>query len=172
MPDAEEGEASELLMQALDWYKENNPEKEERKTFDYKPIKLDNLSEDNFPPCIKNVLKGINDGKKRALFAMINLFRSVGMDRDELEKRIEEWNEKNKVKLKEGYIKSQLSWVYRRKPIMPPNCREFYQGFAVCTPDNFCKLIKNPVNYVIRKSFVGSKKGKKGEKKDNFKNNL
>ena len=161
IPDVEEGEASELLMQALDWHKENNLEKEEKKTFEYKPIKLENLSEENFPPCIKNILKGISDGKKRALFVLINLFRSVGMDRDELERRIENWNNKNSVKLKEGYIKSQLSWAYRKKPILPSNCKEFYQGFGVCVPDELCNRIKNPVNYVVRKNFLSNKNIKK-----------
>ncbi|MBU2052771.1 MAG: hypothetical protein KJ721_00850 [Nanoarchaeota archaeon] len=169
MPDSEEGEASELLMQALDWHKENNLVEEEKKTFDYQPTKIDNLSEKNFPPCVKNILKGISDGKKRAVFVLINFFRSVGMDKEKLEKIIEEWNKKNPVPLKKGYILSQLSWAYKRKPIMPQNCKEFYQGFAVCTPDNFCKLIKNPVNYTIRKSRIEENKdnwakGKKGRR--------
>lgn len=165
MPDVKEGEAKELLVQALDWYKENNPEEEEKRTRgDFKPIKLSNLSEDNFPPCIKKILKGIGDGKKRALFALINLFRSVGMDRDELEKRIEDWNEKNKPPLKKGYIKSQLSWSFRGKQIMPPNCKEFYQGIGVCDPDNFCRLTKNPVNYVVKKSFSSTKKESKSRR--------
>jgi len=70
MPDSEEGEASELLMQALDWAKQNeiesgeDKEKLKGKYADFKPIKLDNLSEENFPPCVQNILKGIVDGKK------------------------------------------------------------------------------------------------------------
>ena len=68
---------------------------------------------------------------------------------------------KNEIPLKKGYIKSQLSWAYRKKPILPPNCKEFYQGIAVCTPDDFCKLVKNPVNYVVRKSRRGNKMRKK-----------
>ena len=167
MPNAKEGEASELLMQALDWYKENNSEKKEKKEFLYKPIKLSNLSDKNFPPCIQNILKGVSDGKKRAVFVLINLFRSIGMDKDELEKRIDDWNKKNEIPLKQGYIKSQLSWSYKKNPIMPPNCKEFYQGVGVCNPDDFCKLIKNPVNYVIRKNLLSNKKSNK----DNFKNN-
>lgn len=165
MPDVEENEASELLMQALDWHKENNSEEKEKKEFDYKPIKLDNLSEQNFPPCVKGILKGLVDGKKRALFVLINLFRSVGMDKDELEKRIEDWNKKNNPQLKQGYIQSQLSWSYRKKPVMPSNCKEFYQGIGVCQPDNFCNKIKNPVSYVIRKNFFGNSK-KKNVKKE------
>src|SRR3989344_5364766 len=161
MPDSKEGEASELLMQALDWYKENNKDEKNSKerTSDFKPIKLLNLSEEHFPPSIITILKGVSDGRKRALFVLINFFRSVGMDRDELEKRIYEWNKKNKIPLKEGYIKSQLLWSYRKKPIMPPNCKEFYQGIGVCVPDDFCKLIKNPVNYTIRKNFQANKIG-------------
>jgi len=96
------------------------------------------------------------------------------MDKDELEKRIEDWNEKNNPLLKQGYIKSQLSWSYKRKPIMPPNCKEFYRGIGICMPDDLCNLIKNPVNYVIRKSFFSNKKLPKKNSlsnRDNFKNN-
>jgi len=157
MPNSKEGEASELLIQALDWYKENNLEEETKKDFEYKPIKLSNLSVQNFPPCIQKILNGLSDGRQRSLFILINLFRSIGMDKDELEKRIEDWNRKNKPPLKEGIIKAQLSWGYKRKPRMPPNCKEFYEGIGVCLPDNFCKLIKNPVNYTIRKNFLANK---------------
>ncbi len=168
MPDSIEGEAKELLMQALDWYNQNNPEQEKtKKSGEFKPIKLSNLSEQNFPPCVKNILKGISDGRKRALFVLINLFRSVGMDREELEKRIEDWNKKNEVPIKQGYIKSQLSWSFRKTPILPQNCKEFYKGIGVCDPDTLCSKIKNPVNYVVRKSFNGNIKQKT---KDNFKN--
>ena len=39
MPDAKEGEASELLIQALDWSKDHKKDIKEKK-FDFKPIKL------------------------------------------------------------------------------------------------------------------------------------
>jgi hypothetical protein len=168
-PDCKEGEASELLLQALDWNRENNPEKSlsEIKGGDFKPIKIDKISEEHFPPCVRNILKGISDGKKRALFILINLFRSVGMDKDEIEKRIYEWNKKNEVPLREGYITTQLSWAYRKKPMLPPNCKEFYQGMGVCQPDDFCKLIKNPVNYLVRKNYLANnKKSNTDNKKD------
>ena len=172
MPDAKEDEAKELVIQALDWHKETqlsqapSQEKITGKYADYKPIQLKNLSDENFPPCVQKILKGLVDGKKRALFTLINLFRSVGMEKEELEKRIYDWNKKNNPVLKQGTIKAQLSWSYRKKPFMPPNCKEFYQGIGVCMPDNFCKMIKNPVNYVVRKNFLENRKVKK---KDNFK---
>ena len=178
MPDAKEDEASELLMQALDWHRQeakppdNRESQTSSKNFDYKPIKLSNLSEKNFPPCILKILKGLTDGKKRALFILINLFRSIGMDKDELEKRIDDWNKRNNPSIKQGYIKSQLSWSYRKKSIMPPNCREFYQGIGVCLPDNFCNLVKNPVNYLVRKNFQANQSDKSDKKRDTFKNNI
>lgn len=162
-PDCLEGEATQLLTEAFDWAKQNeieNPQEEKKvsgKYADYKPIELNNINDSQFPPCTKNILKGIGDGKKRAVFALINLFRSVGMQKEELEKRIFDWNKKNEVPLKEGYIRSQLEWSYKRKPIMPPNCKEFYQGIACCTPDNSCASIKNPVNYLVRKNLVTNK---------------
>jgi len=171
MPDSEEGEAKELLVQALDWYKDNNPDEEEKRTNkDFKTIKISNLSEKNLPPCIKKILGGLSDGRQRSIFILINLFRSVGMDRDELEKRLYQWNEKNTPPLKQGIIKNQLKVAYKGKPLMPPNCREYYQGIGVCNPDNFCRLIKNPVNYVVRKSFNSSKKEFKSKKKLKSKN--
>ncbi len=169
MPDSKEGEASKLLMQALDWHKEQNfksPEKSTGKFADFKPIQLTNLSDSNFPPCVQKILNGMDDGKKRATFVLINLFRSVGMDKVELEKKIYDWNKKNNKPLNEGYIKSQLSWAYRKKPVMPPNCKEFYQGIAACIPDDFCKLIKNPVNYTIRKNFQANRNQTSNKKPD------
>jgi len=159
MPDSEEGEASELLMQALDWNKENNKKSKEVNK-EFKKIKLSNLSDKTFPPCILNILKGISDGKKRALFALINLFRSTGMEKDELEKRISDWNKKNSPPIKEGYVKSQISWAYKNKIFLPPNCKEFYKGIGVCQPNDFCKTIKNPLNYVVKKDFLNNKKNK------------
>ncbi len=163
IPECMEGEAKEFITQALDWAKENRvgEEKTEKisgKYADFKPLELQNITEDQFPPCIKNIFKGVKDGRKRALFALINLFRSIGTESKEMEKKIYEWNEKNEVPLKLGYIKSQLQWAYKRKPILPPNCKEFYQGIGVCQPDTLCQRIKNPLNYVVRKNFSKNQK--------------
>ena len=168
IPSSKEGEATRLLMQALDWNRENS-QKEEKKNIEFKPIQINDRSEKNFPPCIKKILLGINDGKKRSVFALINFLRSIGTEKAELEKIIYSWNEKNEPKLNNGYIKSQIEWALKRKPILPPNCREFYQGIGVCFPDELCRIIKNPVNYVVRKNF--QHKTNYSKRKDNFKNN-
>ena len=169
IPDSEEGEASELLMQALDWYKGYNKD-EEKINKEFKPIKLSNLSEEHFPPCIQKILLGLKDGKKRAVFILLNLFRSIGMDREEVEQRLYEWNEKNTPPLKKGMIKSQITASYRKKSLMPPNCKEYYQGIGVCIPDDFCKLIKNPINYVVRRNSLEKNKYKKNNNKFKKKN--
>lgn len=175
MPKSKENEANFLVQEALDWAKQNKLSSGESKDIlkgkyaDFKPIKLESIKEEEFPPCIKNILKGISDGKKRALFVLINLFRSIGMEKEEMEKRIYEWNKKNEIPLREGYVQTQLLWAYRKKPIMPPNCKEFYQGIGVCLPDDFCNSIKNPVNYVIRKNYISNNKKNKKIKKENKK---
>ncbi len=169
LPDSKENEARELIREALDWAKNNeikagvSNEKIQGKYADFKPIQLKKITEEQFPPCVKNILKGVSDGRKRSVFILLNLFRSIGMDKEELEKKIYDWNKKNEVPLKEGYIKSQLIWSYKRKPIMPQNCKEFYQGIGVCVPDNFCRMIKNPVNYVVKKN-LSKNKSKKSTK--------
>ncbi len=182
-PECKSGEATRLLMQALDWSKETNQGDSEKRSIEYKPIQITDKSEKNYPPCIKKILNGMADGKKRALFALLNFFCSIAMEKDELEKILYSWNEKNNPKLHEGYIKSQIAYAIKRKPVLPPNCMEFYQGISVCYPDELCKLIKNPVNYVVKKNFQSNKyksdyayasrrtEIKKLKTKDNFKNN-
>lgn len=164
LPDSKEGESKELVISALDWYGSLPKEKEKKATGkfeNFKPIELKNITENDFPPCINKILNGLEDGKKRGLFILINLFRSIGMDKEALEKTITEWNEKNKPPIKKGYIKAQLDWAYKRKPLLPPNCREYYQGFGVCQPDQLCNQVKNPVNYTIKQNYKNNPQKKK-----------
>jgi len=168
LPDSIEGEAQELLIQALDWYKDHKDEVEKqknKKSGQYKEVIIKNLTADLFPPCILKILNGLEDGKKRALFILINFFRSLNLSIEEIEQKITEWNKKNKPPLREGYIRSQLDWNSRQKIMLPPNCdKDYYKGIGVCEPDELCSKIKNPVNYVVRKSFRGKKKITKNNK--------
>ncbi len=174
MPDSTEGEATEILREALDWHKNQNPEseegdeKEKKYKTEFKPIKLLNLSESNFPPSIKKILLGVKDGRKRAVFILLNLFRSIGMERDELEKRIYDWNKKNEIPLNEGYIKSQLSWSYRNKSVLPPNYdKDYYKGIGVIPTEEELRY-KNPTNYIVKKTLAGNKnQSSKKKKKSN-----
>jgi hypothetical protein len=171
MPEAEEGEATDLLREALDWYKNQNPEEPQKKETEFKPIKLSNFSEANLPPSITKILQGVRDGRKRAVFILINLFRSIGMEKAELEKRVYAWNERNEIPLKTGYIKSQLSWSYRNKIMPPPNYdKDYYKGIGIIPTEEEIRY-KNPASYVIKKTFQNQpKKTKRKQIKDNFKN--
>jgi len=176
MPKSKENEASNLIREALDWLKENqissgNPKEVLRgKYADFKPIKLDSIRDENFPPSIQKLLEGVSDGKKRGLFVLINFFRSIGMEKEEIEKRISEWNKKNENSLKEGYVKAQLLWAYNNKPILPPNfSTDYYHGIGI-NPTAEEIMSKNPVNYMLKKSMHNSKINKKQNKKE-FKKN-
>jgi len=151
-PEAEKEEARELLISALDWYESREKKKEPDKKRVYEEIKIDK-SKIIMPPCISNILKGLKDGKKRALFILLNYFKSLGLNFDEIENRIKEWNKKNEKPLRQGYIQSQITWHKKQKKVLPPNCdKTHYKDIGVCEPDELCGKIKNPVNYTVRKS--------------------
>ncbi len=173
MPDPKPGEASELLREALDWYKVQNPESEKSEKIDreFKPMALREISEKNFPQSIKQILQGIKgDGRKRALFIIMNFFRSIGMERKEIEKVLYDWNQKNELPLKEGYITSQLISSYKGKAIPPPNYdKDYYKGIGIIPTEEELRY-KNPTSYMVRKTLSGFQDPKKQRTKDNFKN--
>jgi len=116
-----------------------------------------------FPPCIKNILAGLEDGRNRSIFVLITFLRNVGYDWEEIEKILHEWNERNKPPLREGIIRTQLRWHMRQeRNLLSPNCDHpvFYKDYGVCQPDEFCKLIKNPLAYALKK-YLADKKTKK-----------
>lgn len=158
IPDSKEGEASRLFLEALDWYKGKGEVKEKtvynsEKLEKFKQIKFEKLTDNSFPPSIQKILLGIKDGKKRALFILINFFRSINMDKEEIEKRILDWNKKNLPLMNEGYIKTQLSWSYKKPSVMPPNYdKDYYKGIGIVPTQEEIHL-KNPVSYMIKKNF-------------------
>ena len=168
----EKQESSELFDKALYWNLKNKKQEEikslSRKNYD---VFRGKINEAFFPPCIKFILGGIkNDGRKRALFILLNFFKSLNYDEEQIKSIIADWNKKNKEPLKDNYVVSQLTWHNRQdKNILPPNCPErkdnipviqqnYYTDLGFCHPDDFCKLIKNPINYAIRKQGVFGKK--------------
>ncbi len=171
VPESKKGEASELLREALDWYKDKNPEKKLSKqdfseSEKFSPLQIKDISEEKFPPSIKEILKGLKDGKKRALFILLNFFRSIGMEKNEVEKKISEWNEKNNPPLNEVYIKTQIIWSYRNKIAPPPNYdKDYYRGIGIIPTEEEMKY-KNPLNYVAKKHYQKTEE-KKPAKKQN-----
>jgi len=149
-PEPRKEEARELLIQALDWYKEKiqNETKTNKTGKVYKEIEIDR-TKIIIPPCVNCIMKGLKDGKKRALFILTNYFNSLNFSQQEIEEKVTEWNSKNNPPLKQGYIDSQLSYAFKHKKIMPPNCDKYYKDIKVCKPDNFCQKTKNPLNYTL-----------------------
>lgn len=147
-----EEEATDLLVDALDWY--TKIEREERKTVKKRKVVFSSkrIPETLFPPCIKNILSGLNDGKKRSTFTLINFLRNMNWTWEEIEKKLEEWNEKNSPQLSKSFIQSQLNWNKRQAQLLPANCGSdlFYLSIGICKPDEICKNIKNPVNYPFK----------------------
>jgi len=139
--------------------------RESRMEFQKKEIKQVDIPthavpEKFFPPCIQNVLKGLEDGRKRSLFILTNFLTSVGWNYDKIEKLLREWNKKNHEPLRETLIVGQLRYhKQQKKKILPPNCNNlmYYKDFGVCKPDNLCSKIKNPVNYCRRKTYFLNK---------------
>lgn len=147
------GEAKKLIVQAFD----ANVEDLERvattkplaRSFEAPKIAL---AEDYFPPCIKKILGGLEDGKKRSLFILINFLTNVGWDYEKIGVLLGEWNKRNKEELREVILKGQLNYHQKsNKKILPPNCsaKQYYQDIHLCSPDKLCSKITNPVNYAL-----------------------
>jgi len=144
-------EAKQLLLQALDFsIQEDKIQIKEQKLYD---IPESAIPQKFFPPCILKGLQGMVDGRKRFMFALTNFLTSVGWDYDKIGELLHDWNKKNHESLREVYIVGQLRYhKQRKKRILPPNCKKFYQEIGICIPDNLCEKIKNPATYSRRKT--------------------
>ena len=142
-------EATQLLVQALD--RQEIPEEDAPKRI----INIQGkVSKDRFPPCIKEILKGLEDGRKRSLFVLIDFLRNINWDWQEIEKEVRDWNNKNNPPLRSSYLNGQLKWHQRqRQKFPPPNCHSenYYKDISTCKPDAKCRGLKNPLAYVKRK---------------------
>ena len=165
-----EREATQLVMQALDAVNKRPQvyiQGQEAPKKQYDELKA-SIPEEFFPPCIQLLLKGVKtDGRKRALFILINFLRSIGYSMQEVESIIKKWNEKNYQLLQENYLLSQLSWHKRQsEKILPPNCSNlsYYKELGVKCPDEVCSSCKNPVNFTKRRFFANMKNKPKKRK--------
>jgi len=153
-------EAQQLLIQAFDHAKRNAiiiEQKEEKQKQNIQQRQAfapqTKVQEDLFPPCIQLLLKGVpTDGRKRAILVLINFLKQMKYSIEEIEQMLLDWNKKNYEPLREGYVRSQVSWHRRNtQSMLPPNCanESYYPSMGICKPDNLCQKIKNPVNYSL-----------------------
>ena len=170
--DVVKGEALNLFVAAFDYYKlktssiHNIDNEEIKKKIDYEELS-EAIPEEFFPPCIKKILKGMHDGKKRELFILINFLRSSGWGLNAIEQRVQDWNKLNKEPLKEVYIKGQLNHARNSEKKLPPNCsnEDYYKGIDICLKDTLCEKVKNPLAYSKRRYFMVKYNNKKSVNK-------
>ena len=145
--------ARQLLAQALD-FKVRVQEERELPKKEYEELKIESpIKEDFFPPCMKAMLRGMEDGKKRAVFCLMNFLGKIGWKEKDIEEYLLRWNrEKNKEPLRENYIKSQMQH-FKAGDKLPPNCNNdaYYKALGVCCNEEHCTRLKNPVNYTLSK---------------------
>lgn len=152
--------ADDLIIEAFDSVPGEKKKKASairfRETAAGKPVK-----KERFPPCMKKALEGMEDGKKRTLFAILLFLKKMNWKHDDIKDIIHEWNTKNRPPIPENYLISQTEYN-KTKDILPPNCDKggFYKDIGICCPDAVCRKIKNPANYPLRKE-GGKKKRKK-----------
>ncbi len=140
-----------ILKNALDYAAKLDEKRQIEKEKEFQEVKLENpIEEIFFPPCMKKALLGMEDGKKRVLFAMMNYLGKVGWSKPEVEKYLVLWNSKNPDPLREGYIRGQMNH-YKAGEKLPPNCDNaaYYMDMGICEKDVLCSHIKNPVNYTM-----------------------
>lgn len=150
----EEDEAANLAIEALDWRARNQtPDDKEHTSFDTEfDIPMDAIDEEHFPPTIKNILDGLKDGRKRAVFILITFLVHCGYDWDSIKGMLAEWNQRNDEPLDENYIRTQLNWHRKQdEPLMPPNfdAEGFYRDLGVYAEDSLTENVNNPVSYAL-----------------------
>lgn len=164
----EPNEAKKLILQAFDFEVKEQEIKIKQTNGEFSSPE-NAVPENYFPPCIKSILKGLQDGKKRSLFVLMNFLHCCGWEYDKIEELLEKWNKKNPEQLREVIIKGQVRYhKANKKKVLPPNCsnKSYYLDMHICNPDNFCPRIKNPVNYaILKQKLIHLTKKKKKTKK-------
>lgn len=157
-----ERDAEGLVIQALDWYS-RRVKKERVAPKASRPSKKRFVGVEYFPPCIKKILNGLPDGRKRSVFILVTFLRNMGWELERIEKAMNEWNLKNKPPLRANYLRTQLRWHFRQdRNLLPPNCdnENFYKVMGVADCEQCLKLdIKNPVSYPLK--ILGLKRRRK-----------
>ncbi len=171
------GQAKKLLVEAFDLSARKEQrmqeieqiDKMERSSFkqEFEEVQTA-IPEQFFPPCIQLISKGLTDGRKRAVFIMTNFLSSCGWEYDDIEEWMKKWNQRHSEPLRDQYFLGQVRYAkQQKKKVLPPNCDNpaYYKSFGMCKPDNFCRYIKNPANYTIKRARYAQRDAGKGKRK-------
>jgi predicted RNA-binding Zn-ribbon protein involved in translation (DUF1610 family) len=154
LPNSTPNEAKYLLTQALKFQEKTKPYEPEKKEYTGESINLKGLkiTEDLYPPVIKNLLNGTKrDGRKRTLSLLLAFLTSLELDPSYIETTIQKWNKKNYAPLPESYIRGQLNWSKQNKRLPPNYDKPIYKELDLKfkAPTNH----KNPVPQTIKSAF-------------------
>lgn len=160
-------EASNFFVSAMDWWAKQKQAEKPRETGRATGKKV-RIAEEHFPPCLQTIIAGLQDGKKRSLFTLVNFLKAMGWSDEEIEKKVNEVNGRHSSPLTQRMITTHLRYHLRKSTSVPPaNCSntDYYDAIAICKPDALCrnKAIKNPVNYAV-KSYMRTKAAKRSDK--------
>jgi len=163
--DVNPNEGRQLLLQAFDWVKKTDTT--EAKKLKRPIIEMPKIAvkADFFPPCILKIMNGVpQDGRKRAIFILVNFLSNMGWDYETIEEFLLNWNKKNYEPLRDGYIKSQVMWAKKQgKKVLPPNCENpnYYKSMGVKCEEGICNSCRNPVNYTLRRLKINENQKRK-----------
>lgn len=162
-------DATEFIRASLFEYECRRAEPKEGKTDPkYQRTALSKVAAEDFPPCIKKMLQGMSDGRKRAAFLFTTYLLNAGWRKEEAELQLIQWNEQNKPPLRRQDLLAPLKGQLKlKRPLLPPNCsnQAHYKEINVCEPDGFCARVKNPLAYTILK--ISKKRTRRTRKRKN-----
>lgn len=143
------GCASSLLHKGMSFRPADEPTRKDFKDIEWSG---EAASEELFPPPIQEMLKGLRDGRKRALFVLTNFLTCVGWSYEMIQSRLLEWNDDMEEPMRENEIISHLRYHKRKENILPPNFDNdmYYQDVLGdrFKHDELSERVKNPVQYV------------------------
>jgi hypothetical protein len=147
-------EASNFFVSAMDWWAKHRQE-EKPKVQKHGSGRKVRIPEEHFPPCVRLIMGGLQDGKKRSLFTLVNFLRAAGWNDEEIEQKVNEVNARHAQPLPTRMLSTHLKYHGRKITKVPPaNCSntDYYDAISICKPDALCanKAIKNPVNYAVK----------------------
>jgi len=151
-----QNETEFLIAESVDWWA--RVQREEIRKMIRKPVLQRAVPLELAPPCIKLMLEGLPDGRKRSLFILVNYLSSLKWKWDNIQSAVTKWNEKNSPPMRLNYLRTHLRWHRARKQSkLPPNCSNegWMIDIGVCKPDATCggqkRTVKNPVSYPLKK---------------------
>jgi len=147
------GEASALFTHAYDYCGTLKAQEESTKFYTELTKKesirddiREKIPQEFFPPSITNLLKPLGDGKKRAMFILINFLRGCNYSNEEIELMLSDWNKQHLEPLRDTYFKGQIKHGLSGEFIPPPNVdNSVYEDISGVKPTDQERKFKNPL---------------------------